>query len=875
MKRILLLIIVICAAFTANAQIPMGGGGSNIVGKISGKVIDSLTKKPVDYATISLFKSGGTTPVTGVLTDGNGNFQFNGIKTGKYKISVSFIGYPARTFDPVETTAAKPDNNMGTILLKPSATALKEVQVVGQAALIENKIDKIVYNAEKDVTSTGGNATDVLQKVPLVSVDMNGNVAIRGDQNVRVLINGKPSGATSASLSDVLKTIPADQIKNIEVVTSPSAKYDAEGSGGIINIITKTKNASGISGSVSGGVGTRQNNGNMNLNYNKNRFNFSANIGGNLTWPQTMTSEFTQTINTPAIPASGSTPAKDAVNQLNQNNTANKTKRHGVRGTLTAGYEFNGFNSINSTLALNDGGFNTNGGGDYSIKNYIDSAKNINYFGNSTNRNKFSGFDWNLDYTHKFKKEGHEITVSGQWSHSIIKTDYTSLFAAQPNTGKAAPQPSQKGDNNGKNNEYTLQADYALPINKTLKLEAGGKTIQRRINSDYNIYSVDSLGYNQVIDALNSNLYDYKQNVYAGYGVFTITLPKNYSVLAGFRYENTQIAGDPKTPFASEANQQDLKPFNASYNTYIPSLTIQKVIGTNTFKLSYSKRIQRPSLQVLNPFINRANIQAQSVGNPNLAPEVSQTIELNYNTFIKSSVLNFSVYYKRTSDLIEGLAQPLTEYIQTGAKIDTVIGTRTIQRNAALNNSWGASFFGSVNPFKPLTIRGSVNVFTYNPSVYTEFANYINTDAIKTQYMYTMFGSATYNFPKDFIFEAFGFINSPRRTIQGASPSFGIYAFGVKKQFMNKKASLGFNTVQPFAVNKAFNQNISSPGFSQVSKTQFPFQSFGITFSYSFGKMSFKAPNPGQKKKGVNNDDQIQGGDQQGGGMGGGGNGGR
>jgi outer membrane receptor protein involved in Fe transport len=853
MKQIFLLIIIICTAITAKAQLPVSGG-SGIVGKISGTVVDSLTKKPVDYATISIFKSGAKTPINGVLTDEKGNFRIDNLHAGKYKITVSFIGYPTKTFDPVETTASKPDNNMGTLVISPSARALKEVQIVGQAPLIENKIDKIVYNAEKDLTAAGGNATDVLQKVPLVSVDMNGNVAIRGDGNVRVLINGKPSGATSASLSDVLKTIPADQIKSIEVVTSPSAKYDAEGSAGIINIITKTKNSSGTSGSVSGGVGTRQNNGNINLNYNKNRFNFSANVGGNLTWPQTMTSDFQQTINTPAMPASGTNPAVAAVNQFSHNNTSSETKRHGVRGTLTAGYEFNGFNSINSTLALNDGGFNTNGGGNYSIQDLIDSTKNINYIGKNTNKNKFSGFDWNVDYTHKFKKEGHEITVSGQWSHSIIKTDYSSLFTAK--------QPSQMGNNDGKNNEYTAQADYTNPISKTLKLEAGGKTIQRRINSVYNIFSVDPDGTNAILDTENSNLYNYNQNVYAGYGVFTVTLPKNYSVLAGFRYENTQITGDPETPYASGDNQQELKPFTASYNTYVPSLTIQKVLGSNTFKLSYSKRIQRPILQVLNPFINRTNIQSQSVGNPNLAPEVSQTVELNYNTYIKTSVLNFSVYYKRTNDLIEGIAEPISEIVNG----ETVVGTRTVQNNVALNKSWGASFFGSINPIKPLTIRGSVNAFTYNPTVYDLYAGSVNPDALKTRLQYSMFGSAQLNLPKDIIFEAFGFINSARRTIQGTSPSFGIYAFGLKKQFMNKKASLGFNTVQPFAVNKSFNQNISSPGFTQISRTQFPFQSFGLTFSYSFGKISFKAPNPTQKKKGVNNDDQIQGGDQTGGG---------
>ncbi|MFA6084968.1 TonB-dependent receptor domain-containing protein [Mucilaginibacter sp.] len=834
MKHIFLLIIIFCASITAKAQFSVGGGGSSIKGRISGNVIDSLSKKPVDYATISLFKSGAKTPINGVLTDEKGNFKLDNISAGNYKITVSFIGYPTKTIDPVVTTASKPDNNMGAIIIAPSARALKEVQVVGQQALIENKIDKIVYNAEKDLTSAGGNATDVLQKVPLVSVDMNGNVALRGDQNVRVLINGKPSGATSASLSDVLKTIPADQIKSIEVLTSPSAKYDAEGSGGIINIITKTKNASGVSGSVSGGVGTRQNNGNVNFNYNKNRFNFSANLGGNLTWPQTSTSMFDQTLQV------GNT------SQHNTSSTHNEIKRHGARGSITAGYEFNGFNSINSTLTLNDGGFNANGGGNYHFES---ATQTLDYIGRSISHNKFSGFDWNLDYTHKFKKEGHEIVVSGQWSHSIVKTDYTNLFSDR--------YQSQLANNNGKNNEYTAQADYTLPINKMFKLEAGGKTIQRRINSVYDIYSVSPDGSNPILDTQNSNLYNYNQNVYAGYSVFTINLPKNFAVLAGARYENTQIEGDPQTPYAGNNNSQTLQPFSASYNTYIPSLTLQKVLGSNTLKLSYSKRIQRPSLQVLNPFINRSSQQSQSVGNPNLAPEVSQTVELNYNAFIKTSVINISAYYKNTRDLIEGIASPIAD--------NNVIVNRTVQNNVASNNSLGASFFGSINPIKALTIRGSINVFTYNPTVYAPYVNFINQDALKTRLVSTLFGSAQLTLPKNYIIEAFGFSNSARRTIQGSSPAFGIYAFGVKKQFLDKKASIGFNTVQPFAVNKAFNQNISSPGFTQVSKTQFPFQSFGITFSYSFGKMNFSNPQQ-KKKKGVNNDDVIQGGDQNGGG---------
>jgi outer membrane receptor protein involved in Fe transport len=830
MKRFYILIVLFCFALSAKAQFGVGGGGPNIVGRISGTVIDSVTKKPMDYTTVGLYRSGGKSPINGVVTDEKGNFKIDGVKPGTYKLIISFIGYPSKTIEPVTTTASKPDNKLGNLLISPGAKALATVNIVGQTPLVENKIDKIVYNAEKDLTSAGGNATDVLQKVPLVTVDINGNVSIRGDQNVRVLINGKPSGATSASLADVLKTIPADQIKSIEVVTSPSAKYDAEGSGGIINIITKQKNVSGISGSVSGGVGTRQNNGNINLNYNKNRFSLGINAGGNLTWPQTSTTTF------------------DLVNKFqdihNYNLSTSRIKRHGAIGSVTMGYEVNAFNSFNSTFRLNDGGFNINGSG---LNNTDSAGVHRAYTSNTMSHNHFGGFDWSLDYTHKFKKEGEEFTISGQWSHSDIKTDYTNLFTAQ--------NPSQVGNNNGKNNEYTFQADYTLPINKVVKIEAGGKTIQRRINSNYDIFNTDTLGNNAQRDSLNSNLYDYNQNVYAGYAVLTFTLPKSYSLLVGGRVENTRIKGDPQNPFQSATNAgdafQDLRPFTSSYTTYVPSLTIQKVIGTQTLKLSYSKRIQRPSLQFLNPFINRSNVQSQTVGNVNLAPEVSQTVELNINKFIRSSVLNFSVYYKNTNNMIEGIADTLTETIRNSV----VHATRTAYQNIGKNNSFGASFFGSINPIKPLTIRASINGYTYNPTIFDAYKD--KASATGVYFQYSAFGSASYQFSHNILMELFGFTNSARRTIQGTNPAFGIYAFGLKKQFMDKKLAIGFNTVQPFARDKHFDSNISSAAFTQSSSTAFPFRSFGITFSYSFGKLSFS--NPQQQKKGVNNDDLKQG----------------
>ncbi|BAU55935.1 TonB-dependent receptor domain-containing protein [Mucilaginibacter gotjawali] len=830
MKRFYIFFAFLFSVITANAQFGVGGGGSNIVGKISGTLIDSISKKPLDYASVGLFRVGGKSPLSGSITDAKGNFRIDGVHPGNYNLVITFIGYPTKTVGPFTTTDSKPDKNTGVINVSPGAKTLKEVTVTGQANLIENHIDKIVYNAEKDLTSTGGNASDVLQKVPMVSVDLNGNVAVRGDQNVKVLINGKPSGATSASLSDVLKTIPAAQIKTIEVITSPSAKYDAEGSAGIINIITKQTNISGISGSVSGGFGTRQNNGNFNLNYNKNRFSLSVNTGGNLTWPQTSISDFNQHFQY------GNT------NVAQSSDGTSLVKRYGTISSVTASYQFNAFNDITSTFRYNKGGFNTNSNNTSTRTDYNHPDSSYSYLSNTLGHNSFGGFDWTMDYTHKFKKEGNNIVFSGEWSHSEIITDFTDYFTPQKLT-------NVKNNIDGINNEYTFQADYTLPVNKLLKVEAGAKEVIRRLSS--NSQAFDPSGNDFVYDPLTSSVYDYNQNVTAGYTVLTFTLPKGYSILAGGRVENTNIHGDPQS-----AGETFLTPFNSDYQIYIPSLTLQKQISsTQTIKLSYSKRITRPSLQFLNPYVSQTNKLAQTVGNVALSPEVSQTIDLNYNTFIKSSLLNFSIYYRHIDGVIENIANHIV--------VDSLIGTLTKYQNADVNNSFGFNFFTSINPIKILTLRTNINVYTYSPTPYAQYAYYFTNTATKVQY--NIFLSASVTLPKDLVAELFALENSPRYTLQGQSPSFSLLGLGVKKQFLNKKASIGINTLEPFNKYKNFNSTTTSPGITQTSHFAFPFRSVGLTFSYSFGKLKFATPS--QKKGDVDEEKQ---GDQGIGGAGGG-----
>jgi outer membrane receptor protein involved in Fe transport len=789
--------------------------------RITGKIVDSLTKAPLEYATVALTEATASGATNSVITDAAGNFRFESLAIGTYRLAVSYIGYPVKKLNTVAISSGKPNLDLGTILLAGGARSLQEVQVVGEVPLIENKIDKIVYNVEKDITASGGTATDVLGKVPLVSVDMNGNVSVRGNQNVRIMINGKSTASAAANISDVLRSIPADQIKNIEVITAPSAKYDAEGSAGIINIVTRQKTVSGISGSVNGGVGTRQNNGNFNLNYNNSGFHATVNLGGFLSWKQTATNDFEQTIN------------DGTINTFTSTKGTSRTGRHGTNNGLNMGYDFDTLNSVNMNFRISDFRFNSDG-----ASNTISATP---YTFTSEGLNSFSNFDWSADFTHKFKKPGAEISFSTQWSRGSGVNNYTNLYTAVFS--------DLRNDINGKNNEYTFQLDYTLPISKVFKLEAGAKTILRRINSITDFFTIDD-GSQFIFDPARSNAYGYDQNVFAGYGVLTINLAEKWSVLAGLRDEHTGIEGTPSNQL------QSLSPFEQSYNTFVPSLTIQRKLGKmNTLKVIYSKRITRPSLQYLNPFVNSSNPQSQTAGNPTLSPEVTHSYELGYNMFLGKSVLNTSVYYRRTTGLIEGIATPIS------VEIDGVNqgGTFTQYQNVGVNNSIGGSLFGNVTPFKNFTITGNINGYTYKPNATTISSGDVNQT--NTYVLYNGFLRGSLTLPKNLIAEVFGFGNSPRRTVQGVNPSFTMYGFGLKKQFMERKMSVGLNVTQPFKDRMEFKSSIQSSTLTQTSNTSIPFRSFGLTFSYSFGKMNFTGP---QKRKGINNDDLKQG-DQNGG----------
>jgi len=827
MKQFLLLLFICLFTFTLPAQRPQGGGGKwgkkkekTIKGKITGKVLDA-NNEPVSYATVVLVDNKTQKQVNGNITDEKGKFKLEDVVTGSYTLKVSFIGFQEKVIQDVNLTLKKPDFNAETIRLETDNVLLSEVEVVEEASLVETKIDKIVYNADKDVTNAGGDAGDVLRKVPMLSVDLEGNVSLRGSQNIQILINGKPSGMFANGTADALKMIPADQIKKVEVITSPSAKYDGEGSGGIINIITQKKQVQGYNVSVNGSVGTRQNNGNIGINAASGRLGFNANAGFWHSWPQDATLDFVRE------DFDGETLVSSYVQE-----GITTSSRTGFFGKAGLNYDLNAYNNISTSINFRGFRFVTD-----APTEAVYTEDFGQMFTEITNRRADGktlngGFDWSTDYRRTFKKEGQEFSAAFLLNGNVSNLE-SDIASSSSSIGFDFLEAQE---NIGDNKEYTTQVDYVHPFTKAVKLEIGGKSVIRRIDSDYQFEQFDDADDSFKVDPTRTNEFKYQQDVYAGYASFTFTFPKDIGIIAGARYEHTAIAGD----FESQ-----IESFDNSYHNILPSVIISK--KTNMFsslKLSYNQRIQRPSLFYINPYRNDIDRRNVTQGNPNLEPELVHQIELGYNTYIKGLVLSAAVYYRHTEDLIEAIV----------VVNDQGIGASNYQ-NIGVNNSIGLNTFVSKTFNKKFTIRGNISLFTYNAESRLENLN-LKNNGIQSNF----FGSASYVFKKGWKAEAFGFYRAPTRTLQGDRTSFWMTSVGVQKEFWDKRASLGIRIVDPFNRTKNFRTELTGEDFYQRSDFRIPFRSFGLNFRYTFGKLDFKAKASRSK---IKNDDQKGGGDGQ------------
>ena len=815
-----LLFLLICSTTWSFAQRPGRpgggfGGGPSIKGKITGKLIDAESKEPLAFASVVLKNPVKNKDVNGTITDENGNFKITEVPAGTYELLISFVGYDLKK-QSITLTPKKPDLNLSTIAMKGNIAQLDEVVIQGERELIENKIDKIVYNAERDVANAGGDATDVLRRAPLLSVDLDGNVSLRGSQNIQILVNGKPSSMFATSPGDALKVIPADQIKSVEVITSPSAKYDGEGTAGIINIITKKSNIQGVAGNVNLSVGNRSNRGVLGLNGGAGRFGFNASGSTYYSWPRSGGTLFRR--------EDRLSDQRSIINEVGDSDS----DRLGYFATAGAFYDFNAYHSLSTSFRLRGSASNNEG---QTITTIDDNINNINQefrrrTDNESNRN---GFEWSLDYIIKFpEQKGRELSFSykidGNNENQELSVLQDDLIADDPDLFI-----NEFNDNDGDNRENTLQADYVHPVSKNLKIETGFKGVLRQVESGFRVDSLNTTSGNFVVDPSRTDFLDYGQDVLSGYISSNIKLGKKTGLIAGVRYEHTDIEGDLRI-------QEDADFIN-DYDNWLPSIIFSYKLGkTSTAKASYNRRIQRPSLRFINPYQQINNARNISQGNPELDPELTDNYEISYSTFVKGSSINASLYYRRTTDVIESF----TERNEDNISVSTFF-------NVGNRNSVGLNIFTSTKILKVWTLRGGVNVFTYDASGVVNGVSVSNNAVLWNGNI-----NSNIKLKKDWVIDMFGFYRARRQTLQGFNPSFSIFSMGIRKTIWDKKGSIGIRIVEPFFENKLFASEIEGVNFSQVSEREIPFRSFGINFSYKFGKVDFKG-RPRRSK--IRNDD--------------------
>jgi outer membrane receptor protein involved in Fe transport len=831
MKYILLLFSIVAFNLTAFAQPPAGippqlNTNSGGKGKITGKVIDVNSGNGVEFSTITLFAQGSGDLIDGTVADDKGEFTLQGLADGTYKVEISFLGYEKNTIDNVEITDGK-TVELGEVQLGQEAQVLNEVTVTTQKTLIEEKVDRMVYNAEKDNLAQGGDAADVLRKVPLLQVDLEGNVSLRGTSNIRVLINNKPSTIIAASVSDALRMIPADMIKTVEVITSPSAKYDAEGSGGIINIITKKNNLEGYYLNLDTGVGLRGSN--LGLNGSLRKGNFGMTLGGNgRMFYNKAETEMQQTTTVNGI--------------SNVTNQFSDATDNGLFGRYNLGLDYD----ISKNQFLS-------GGVRYGVRRfareqlqtteiYSDDLLQATSLRNIDGLRSSNNVDLNLDYLRIFKPQ-QELSVSTLYS----RDDGNDYFISDNLDENEVILSRLKNLNDNLNQEVTIQADFQTPFGDNQLLELGAKGISRMVNSDYSYLFAE--GANDFIsDATRpAGALDYEQNVAAAYTSYTFSTAGKYTFKVGARYELTSIS-------AVQDGQNIEIP---DYANLVPSLNISKSLKNfSTIKLGYNRRIQRPWLQQLNPNVDVSNNQDVRMGNPNLKPELSDNIELGYSTMLGKTYLNLSAFGRITDNAINEIRYP----------IDSVAGAiLTTYENIGRERATGINLFFNAYLTSKWTLNGGID--GYFNFLEGQVRSLDGTSQAQNNSGFNFGGRlmTQLQMDKGWSVQAFSFMRGRRVELQGTRGGFGMYALGINKDFTNKKGSIGISAENFIGKGWNVTSELVSPTFTQKNNMLLYNRNIKINFRYKFGSL-----NPQQtrrKTRGVSNDDLMNGGDSNSGGM--------
>jgi len=782
-------------------------------GKITGRIIDSITGEPIEYSTISLLIQTNSKVVNGATADSKGVFRLTNVSEGTYKMLVDFMGYKRYEKNNIVVSRQNPNIVIGDIKLTSKQTTLKAITVTADKNFVENKIDKIVYNTEKDITSQSGVASDILNKLPQVSVDVDGNVELQGNSNIRFLIDGKPSVLFGSNIADVLQSIPASQIQSIEIITNPGAKYDAEGTGGIINIILKKSNAHGINGNISLSGGTRLENGSVNLNARQGKFGVNVFFSGNAQLTSATVNKMDRSSQDSA-----------STSRLLQTGSSN-FYRNGFQSGIGFDWDVTPKDNVNATFSYYHFGNSNSGNANRESILQDASGNSISDINDAIiTSNKFREYDYecNLDYKKKFKKDDQELEFlfTSSYSNESINYEQTQKYISPDSIYN-----SSYGNNPGVENETTAEVNYTQPLSGDVMLETGAKAYFDHINNSSDVYLLTPSTGNYDFNTTQSSSLDYNRTVSAGYVSATFKIFRLLDIKTGFRDEYTQAKAD-----FSNLGNYNIKP----YNTIVPSMVISRTFkNKQTLKISYTHRIERPDYRDLNPFINASDPKNITTGNPDIRPEIGDKIELSFSqTFKNGATITPTLFYRGNKDDIQSYTTYYPTY-KVGDSTYTNVAV-SMRENMGREDNFGLSLFASIPITEKINIRTNINCFQ----------RYINTGMATGGnihgFNYRINCNASYQLTSTLIIELSGNFNSPRINAQGTMPAFTTYNFAFRKQLFHKKGSIALTATNFF--NKYIDQKTELTGenFTIDNTRQLPFRSFGINLTYKFGKMEFK-----------------------------------
>ncbi|MBF6629071.1 MAG: TonB-dependent receptor [Proteiniphilum sp.] len=782
---------------------------------VKGKLVSESDKTELPYATVTVASE--ATPANTVkkmATQQDGTFSTT-LPPGKYILSFHYVGMNDLE-KSIEVSTSQDPIDMGAVAMTETSMLLEEVSVTAQKPLVKVEIDKLTYSAKDDPEASTSNVLDLLRKVPLVTVDGEDEIQLKGSSSFKIYLNGKPSNMISGNPSQVLKSMPASSIKDIEVITDPGAKYDAEGIGGIINIITDKRADDGYSGSVGangdtfGGYG-----GNAYLATKYGKFGFTGNAG----------------YYHHASPVAGSSfireeTATDHQSSLTQNGSS-ESSGGGLFLTGAVSFEPDTVNLFNLSLSRF--------GGEFSSLSLQDASsigsRAYTYNTRSNSISHYGGMNLSADYQHSFRRMGEMLTTSYRYEYDPNDSEYDSEYNDVTGMFYYPDGYQLKSLNNAGGREHTIQIDYVNPLNGKHSIETGMKYIFRDNSSraDHTFFDVEENRWKP--DLNRKNDLDHSQYIASGYAGYSFKTGK-MGLKVGLRGEQT----NQEIHFMSNELDTIVK---TNFFDMVPSVALSYQLGmTQTLRGGYNMRISRPGIWYLNPYINDVDPNNISYGNPRLDAEQQHNFNLNYGTFSQKLNFNATLSYSFAKNAVTSYS-----FIREGV-------THSTYDNIGRNQSVGTNLYVSWTPVQMIRtyINGGVN--------YTDIQSTEDRSLRNSGFSGRAFGGLTFTFPNDFRVGVNGGTFMSRVQLQTKQSPFYVYSFSMMKSFLDKKLDVSLNMQNLFSEHRIVSSTTTGDGFWQESVSKRPVRNLRLSVTYRFGdlKTSMK-----KVQRGIINEDVLEG----------------